>query len=89
MTDLDTADQEWHRWIAVACERVGVDPSLVDVVGIHALSRDIAHDFARPMAPVGSFILGLAVGARAARGEQVRVQELMDAIRATLGGVSP
>lgn len=85
MTDLSTAEQEWHDWIAVVCERVGVDPASVDVAGIHALTKDIAHDFARPMAPVGSYILGLAVGARVARGEPVRAQELADAIRSTLG----
>ena len=85
MTDLSTAEQEWHDWIAVACERLGVDADSVDVVGIHALTKDIAHDFARPMAPVGSYILGLAVGARSARGEPVRAQELADALRATLG----
>ena len=44
----------------------GVDPGAVDVTGIHALTKEIAHGFARPMAPVGSYILGLAVGARAA-----------------------
>ena len=47
---------------------MGVDPALVDVAGVHELTRDIAHGFSRPMAPVGSYILGLAVGARAARG---------------------
>ena len=35
------------------------------------------------MAPVGSYILGLAVGARAARGEPVDQGALTAAIRAT------
>ncbi len=90
MTDLTAAEQEWHEWIALACDSVGVDPSAVDVVGIHALTKAIAHDFARPMAPVGSYILGLAVGARAARGEQVDAPALAEAIRSTLsGGAGP
>ncbi len=89
MTDLGMAEQEWHDWITVACERVGVDPASVDVVGIHALTKHIAHDFARPMAPVGSYILGLAVGARSAGGAQVAVrdiEELTELIRSTLHG---
>ena len=31
---------------------------------IHGLTKRIAHGYDRPMAPVGAFILGLAVGAR-------------------------
>ena len=53
------------------------------MTGIHALTKEIAHGFARPMAPVGSYILGVAVGARAARGEQVDPAALTEAIRST------
>ena len=84
MTDLDAAEQEWNDWIRDACQAVGPDPDTVDVTGIHALSKEIAHGFARPMAPVGSYILGLAVGARAARGTPADQGSLSAAIRATL-----
>lgn len=83
MTDLTAAEQEWHDWIADACAALEVDPCAVDVTGIHELTRDIAHGFARPMAPVGSYLLGLAVGARSARGEPVDPQALSAAIRST------
>ncbi len=83
MTDLTSAEQEWQPWIDDACRALGVDPLAVDVTGIHDLTKEIAHGFARPMAPVGSYILGLAVGARAARGEAVDPEELSAAIRAT------
>lgn len=83
MTDLTAAEQEWHDWIADACAALEVDPAAVDVTGIHALTKDIAHGFARPMAPVGSYILGLAVGARAARGEPVDRAALAAAMRST------
>ena len=72
MTDLTAAEQQWHDWIPDACAALDVDPGAVDVTGIHALTKDIAHGFARPMAPVGSYILGLAVGARAAAGRAGR-----------------
>ena len=83
MTDLAAAEQEWHDWVRDACSALDVDPDAVDVSGIHALTKDIAHGFARPRAPVGSYILGVAVGARAARGEQVDAAALTDAIRST------
>lgn len=86
MTDLEAAEQEWHQWIAEACAAVGVDPADVDVTGIHDLTKEIAHGFARPMAPVGSYILGLAVGVRAAAGHEVSQLELTRAIRSTFPG---
>ena len=49
----------------------------------HALTKEIAHGFARPMAPVGSYILGLAIGARAATGAPADPDALSAAIRAT------
>ena len=83
MTDLAAAETEWHDWIRDACTVLEVDPDTVDVAGIHALTKKIAHGFARPMAPVGSYILGLAVGVRAARGEVVDPDMLTDALRST------
>ena len=83
MTDLTAAEREWHDWISDACAAVDVDPGAVDVTGIHALTKEIAHGFARPMAPVGSYILGLAIGARAATGAPADPDALSAAIRAT------
>lgn len=86
MTDLLAAEAQWHEWIAQACAALEVEADAVDVPGIHALTKDIAHGFARPMAPVGSYILGLAVGARAAQGEPVddaALARLSDTIRST------
>jgi hypothetical protein len=86
MTDLTAAERQWHDWISDACAAVDVDPRAVDVTGIHALTKEIAHGFARPMAPVGSYILGLAIGARAASGEAVDAEALSAAIRSTFPG---
>lgn len=83
MTDLTTAELQWSEWIRDACATVDVDPDSVDVPGIHALTKEIAHGFARPMAPVGSYILGVAVGMRAAHGEPVDVEALAGAMRVT------
>lgn len=60
MSDLDLVDAAWRPWIEDVCAAVGVDPALVDVHEIHGLTRVIAHEFTRPMAPVSAYVWGLA-----------------------------
>ncbi|HYN29350.1 MAG TPA: DUF6457 domain-containing protein [Dermatophilaceae bacterium] len=62
MSDLAAAQAEWADWVARACAALDVDPALVDVPAIHALTKQIAHRSVRPMAPVGAFIVGVALG---------------------------
>lgn len=62
------ANSEWTAWIDDVCARLGVDPKLVDITLVHDLTRDIAHRFQRPMAPIGSYIMGIALGAALAGG---------------------
>ncbi len=62
MSDLGAAERIWHDWIVDACTAVDVAPESVNVQMIHGLTKRIAHKFERPMAPVGAFILGLALG---------------------------
>ena len=63
MTDLDHPERRWTDWVSEACDAVGVDAAQVDIVEIHHLSKQVAHRLERPLAPVSTFILGLAVGA--------------------------
>lgn len=65
----DLTSNEWTPWINDVCARLGVDPALVDVPLVHDLTRNIAHRYDRPMAPVGSYIMGIALGAALAGGE--------------------
>jgi hypothetical protein len=51
----------WRPFIERACQAVGVDAATVDEDLILELTAKIAHDGERPMAPVGAYILGLAV----------------------------
>lgn len=53
----------WRPFIERACAAVGVDAASVDENLVLELTARIAHDGERPMAPVGAYILGLAVGA--------------------------
>lgn len=68
MTDLGECETRWHHWVEQACEAVGVDPNDVDITAIHALTKRVAHNLDRPLAPVSSYILGVAVGMAAADG---------------------
>lgn len=79
----------WAAWVELAAEAAGVDPADVDVAGIHTLTRQIAHGYDRPLAPVGSYILGLAVGAARARGEDLDVEAARRSIAATLAVAPP
>jgi hypothetical protein len=60
--DLDAEQQNWQAWIDGVCADLDVPADLVDVAAIHDLSRQVAHGLARPLAPVSTFILGLALG---------------------------
>lgn len=60
--DLDAEAAQWRAWIDEVCADLGLPGDDVDVAAIHALSRVVAHGLARPLAPVSTFILGMAVG---------------------------
>lgn len=68
MTDLNECEIRWHSWVERACESVGVDPQHVDIKAIHGLTKRVAHNLDRPLAPVSSYILGIAVGMAAEDG---------------------
>lgn len=63
MRDSDLSQEIWADWVARVSESVGVDPTSVNVAAIHELTRVIAQDFVRPMAPVSAYIWGLAIAA--------------------------
>lgn len=65
----DLTSDKWTPWINDVCTRLGVEPELVDVPLVHDLTRQIAHRYDRPMAPVGSYIMGIALGVALAQGE--------------------
>lgn len=62
MTDLEHPQQRWTEWVNDVCEALDVDADEVDIAAIHDLSKHVAHRLERPLAPVSTFILGLAIG---------------------------
>lgn len=75
MTDLEQPNEVWSEFVAAACKALGVDQQDVDITAIHDLARDVAHNVDRPLAPVSTFILGMAIGRREARGESTSAAE--------------
>lgn len=91
-TETDLESSEWDGWIAMVCARLGIDPVLVDVTAIHALTREVAHRYDRPMAPVSAFIVGVALGGADATGDApvdpALLDDLIAQVEATLPGES-
>jgi hypothetical protein len=54
------------EWTEQACAALGLEPDVVDQKVVLDLARDVAHGVARPAAPLGAYILGVAVGRGAA-----------------------
>lgn len=80
MTDLHQLDPVGSQFVERTCAALEVDASSVDIVAIHELTRDVAHTIGRPLAPVSAYILGVAVGQRAAGGVPTSAQERAELI---------
>lgn len=53
----------WDEFVTLARAQLGLDDVELDYDEILRLSRRVAHDGAKPMAPISAYVLGLAVGA--------------------------
>jgi uncharacterized protein DUF6457 len=61
-----------EAWIAEVCAELGVDAAAVDRDAILDVARDVAHNVARPAAPLTTFLVGLAAGRNGATVDAVR-----------------
>jgi len=50
------------EWLACVAADLGLDPAAIDRDGVLKLTRDVAHDVARPAAPLTAYLVGLAAG---------------------------
>ncbi|GAA3612528.1 hypothetical protein GCM10022199_15510 [Marihabitans asiaticum] len=89
LTDDEATQARWRAWVEQAAAVVGTRPSDVDIESIHRLTKQIAHGYDRPLAPVGAYIVGQAVGAARARGEVPDVVELSRAVAGTIRSAPP
>jgi len=63
---------ELDDWVTRLATELGVDPAAVDVTLLLDVARDAAHAVARPAAPLTTFLVGLAAGARGGSAEDIR-----------------
>ena len=61
-----------ETWIADVCEQLGLDTGSVDRDAILDVARDVAHNVARPAAPLTTFLVGLAAGRAGGSVDEVR-----------------
>lgn len=71
-------------WAAALRERFGLAAEDVPVSAVLDLARDVANGVARPAAPLGAFVAGLAAGR--AGTDPARIREALDAVTALADG---
>lgn len=76
--------QEQEDYLVQVCDALGLDRDLLDVDLVLKLTKQVAHRFVRPMAPVTSYALGIAVGAAAAAGAKPDQHDLAARVTALL-----
>ncbi len=47
-------------WLTALADRLQLDPADIPVGGLLDVARDVAHNVARPAAPLSTFLIGLA-----------------------------
>lgn len=52
----------WRDWLTTVAALTGENLSDADVRTVLGLTKDVAHNVDRPMAPVTAFLLGVALG---------------------------
>lgn len=67
--------EELEDWLARVSELLEVGEQ-VDLAAVLDLTRDVAHDVARPAAPLTTFVLGLALGRLPADQYEAKFTEL-------------
>ena len=59
-------------FLRTTCRALGIDPAVVDRDLILDLTKDVAHNVARPAAPLSAFVVGLAAGKAGGDAEAIR-----------------
>lgn len=60
------------EFLRTTCRALGLDPAAVDQNLILDLTKDVAHNVARPAAPLSAFLVGLAAGKAGGDADAVR-----------------
>ncbi|MFP3712141.1 DUF6457 domain-containing protein [Puerhibacterium sp. TATVAM-FAB25] len=66
--------EDLHAWVEHVAVRLGVPREAIDVDALLDLTRDVAHQVARPAGPLTTFLLGYALAA--ADGDATRLRTI-------------
>lgn len=53
-----------QKWVQLVADELGVTGS-IDLAGLLEITRDVAHQVARPAAPLTTYVIGAAIAAGA------------------------
>jgi hypothetical protein len=74
-------------WTSALASALGVDPAVVDIAEVLDVAGDVAHQVARPAAPLSLFVAGIAVGAAGA--DQGAVDDVLARVREAAASWGP
>ena len=61
-----------EEFLRTTCRALSIDPATVDQDLILELTKDVAHNVARPAAPLSAFVVGLAAGKAGGDADAIR-----------------
>lgn len=65
MSDRHLPPEALDEWLVAVSDELQLDPSATDTAALLRLAADVAHNVARPAAPLSTFLVGVALGASA------------------------
>ena len=51
-----------NEWLEAATAELGLDAAEIDIATVLDVAKHVAHEVARPAAPLSTFLLGVALG---------------------------
>ncbi|MCU1447309.1 DUF6457 domain-containing protein [Cryobacterium sp.] len=70
-TNVPLPPEALDEWLAALAERLGIDAELVPTGLLLDVARDVAHNVARPAAPLSLFLVGLAAARSGGSAEDI------------------
>jgi hypothetical protein len=70
-TNTPLPPEALDEWLAALAARLGIDPDVVPTGLLLDVARDVAHNVARPAAPLSLFLVGLAAAREGGSAEDI------------------
>lgn len=70
-TNIPLPPEALDEWLVALAARLGLDPDVVPTGLLLDVARDVAHNVARPAAPLSLFLVGLAAARNGGSAEDI------------------